>query len=107
MRYGVVVPGRSLRLIVSERVPWPRPTLIHKARRAHFGGRAYDEMLTRLKLKQAYGRLLRRDGDKGVFVMLDKALPTRLTTAFPEGVEIQRIGLAEAVAITKGFLEET
>ncbi len=107
VRDGVDVPGRSLRLIVFDRVPWPRPTLIHKARRAHFGGRAYDEMLTRLKLKQAYGRLLRRDGDKGVFVMLDKALPTRLTTAFPEGVEVQRIGLAEAVAITKGFLEES
>lgn len=104
VRDGVDVPGRSLRLIIFDRVPWPRPTLIHKARRAHFGGRAYDEMLTRLKLKQAYGRLLRRDGDQGVFVMLDKALPTRLTTAFPEGVEVERIGLAEAITTVRGFL---
>ncbi len=104
VRDGVDVPGRSLRLIVFDRVPWPRPTLVHKARRAHFGGRAYDEMLTRLKLKQAYGRLLRRDGDQGVFVMLDKALPTRLTTAFPEGVDVQRVGLAEAISLTRGFL---
>lgn len=106
VRDGVDVPGRSLRLIVFDRVPWPRPTLVHKARRAHFGGRAYDEMLTRLKLKQAYGRLLRRDGDQGVFVMLDKALPTRLTTAFPEGVEVERLGLAEAVGIVREFLAE-
>jgi ATP-dependent DNA helicase DinG len=63
-------------------------------------------MLTRLKLKQAYGRLLRQDGDKGVFVMLDKALPTRLTTAFPEGVEVHRIGLAEAIATTHKFLKD-
>ncbi len=104
VRDGVDVPGRSLRLIVFDRVPWPRPTLIHKARRHHFGGRAYDEMLTRLKLKQAYGRLLRRDGDRGVFVILDKALPSRLTTAFPEGVDVQRIGLADAIAVTRSFL---
>jgi ATP-dependent DNA helicase DinG len=106
VRDGVDVPGRSLRLIAFDRVPWPRPTIIHKTRRSHFGGRSYDEMLTRLKLKQAYGRLLRQDGDKGVFVMLDKALPTRLTTAFPEGVEVHRIGLAEAIATTHKFLKD-
>ena len=38
--------------------------------------------------------------------MLDGALPTRLTTAFPEGVEVQRLGLAEAIAIVKDFLKE-
>ena len=42
-------------------------------------------MLTRLKLKQAYGRLIRRAGDTGVFVLLDKAMPSRLFGAFPEG----------------------
>ncbi|MDA0675636.1 MAG: ATP-dependent DNA helicase [Proteobacteria bacterium] len=107
VRDGVDVPGRSLRLIVFDRVPWPRPNILHKARREQFGGRAYDEMLTRLKLKQAYGRLVRRADDKGVFVMLDSALPTRLLTAFPEGVEVKRIGLAEAVKEVAGFLGET
>jgi len=106
VRDGVDVPGRSLRLIVFDRVPWPRPTILHKARRQAFGGRAYDEMLTRLKLKQAYGRLIRRTGDRGVFVMLDRALPSRLLGAFPEGVEVARLGLAEAVAETRGFLAE-
>ena len=106
VRDGVDVPGRSLRLIVFDRVPWPRPDILHKARRDHFGGRSYDEMLTRLKLKQAYGRLLRQAGDKGVFVMLDRSLPTRLTTAFPEGVEVERIGLKEAIAITRNFLAD-
>ena len=104
VRDGVDVPGRSLRLIVFDRVPWPRPTLLHRARRDAFGGRAHDEMLTRLKLKQAFGRLVRRRDDHGVFVMLDRALPTRLTSAFPEGVEIVRIGLAEAVRRTREFL---
>lgn len=104
VRDGVDVPGRSLRLIVFDRVPWPRPDLLHKARRAAFGGQAYDDMITRLRLKQAYGRLLRRADDIGVFVMLDAMLPSRLLTAFPPEAEVRRIGLAEAVAETRAFL---
>jgi ATP-dependent DNA helicase DinG len=104
VRDGVDVPGRSLRLIVFDRVPWPRPDILHKARRRHFGGVAYDDMLTRLRLKQAFGRLVRRADDQGVFVMLDSRLPSRLLGAFPDGVEVKRIGLAEAVAETRAFL---
>jgi ATP-dependent DNA helicase DinG len=104
IRDGVDVPGRSLRLVVFDRVPWPRPTILHRARRQAFGGNAYDDRLTRLKLKQAYGRLVRRADDTGVFVMLDSRTPTRLLGAFPDGVEVRRIGLAEAVAETRAFL---
>ncbi|CCG07947.1 ATP-dependent DNA helicase [Pararhodospirillum photometricum] len=101
VRDGVDVPGRSLRLIVFDRVPWPRPDLLHKARRATWGGSAYDDRLTRLRLKQAFGRLVRRADDRGVFVMLDNRMPTRLTSAFPAGVTVERVGLAEAVAIVR------
>ncbi len=106
VRDGVDVPGNSLRLIVFDRVPWPRPTLLHRARRNAFGGRHYDEMLTRLKLSQAFGRLVRRVDDRGVFVMLDGQTPTRLMEAMPEGVEIERVGLAEAVSTIKEFFIE-
>lgn len=106
VRDGVDVPGKSLRLIVFDRVPWPRPDILHKARKNAFGGKSFEETLTRLKLKQAYGRLIRRDGDRGVFVMLDRAMPTRLTTAFPKGVEIIRCGLKEAIEGTREFLKE-
>jgi ATP-dependent DNA helicase DinG len=104
VRDGVDVPGRSLRLLVFDRVPWPRPDILHKARRAEFGASAYDDMIARLRLKQAYGRLIRRADDTGVFVLLDSRLPSRLATAFPPGVAVHRVGLAEAVAMTKGFL---
>jgi ATP-dependent DNA helicase DinG len=104
VRDGVDVPGRSLRLIVFDRVPWPRPDLLHRARRQAFGGNAYDDMITRLRLKQAFGRLVRRADDRGVFVLLDPAMPTRLGRAFPEGVTPRRLGLAEAVAETRDFL---
>jgi len=104
LRDGVDVPGRSLRLIVFDRVPWPRPTILHKARRQNFGARKYDEAVTRLRLKQAFGRLVRRTDDRGVFVMLDPMTPTRLLGAFPEGVTVERVGLVDAVQAVKEFL---
>jgi ATP-dependent DNA helicase DinG len=104
VRDGVDVPGRSLHLIVFDRVPWPRPDILHKARRAAFGGKSYDDMITRLRLKQAFGRLVRRAGDHGVFVLLDPMMPSRLFGAFPPGVEVRKTGLAEAVRVTAEFL---
>ncbi|MNC93185.1 hypothetical protein D3C83_97570 [compost metagenome] len=61
-------------------------------------------MITRLRLKQAFGRLVRRADDHGVFVLLDRQMPSRLAGAFPPGVAMQRVGLAEAVAETRAFL---
>lgn len=104
VRDGVDVPGDSLRMIVFDRTPWPRPDILHKARRETFNGMRHDDMLTRLRLKQAFGRLIRSARDRGVFVMLDPQLPTRLTSAFPPGIEIRRTGLAEAVAGARAFL---
>ncbi len=106
IRDGVDVPGHSLRLIIFDRVPWPRPTILHKARREAFGQKQYDDRLTRMKLKQAYGRLIRRADDKGVFVMLDSGMPSRLNGAFPEGVEVERVGLSDALMQMKEFLYE-
>ncbi|MBM3584284.1 MAG: ATP-dependent DNA helicase [Alphaproteobacteria bacterium] len=104
VRDGVDVPGPSLRLIVFDRVPWPRPDILHKARRAAFGGARFDDRIARLKLRQAFGRLVRRADDRGVFVMLDAMLPSRLASAFPEGVAVERCGLAAAIAATRAFL---
>ena len=106
VRDGVDVPGRSLRLLVFDRIPWPRPDIKHKARKKAFGGAKYDDKLTRLKLKQAYGRLLRREDDFGVFVMLDSMLPSRLASAFPPEVEIHRLGLKDAISLTRNFIAE-
>ena len=104
IRDGVDVPGDSLKLMVFDRVPWPRPNILHKARREAFGKKQYDDMLTRLKLKQAFGRLIRRADDKGIFVMLDGMMPTRLCGAFPEDVEIERVGLKQACETIQKFL---
>ncbi len=103
LRDGVDVPGRSLRLVVFDKVPWPKPTILHKARRTRFG-KGYDDLLTRLRLKQAFGRLIRGAGDKGCFVILESAMPTRLLSALPPEVPVSRCGLAEAVTEIRGFL---
>jgi ATP-dependent DNA helicase DinG len=101
LRDGVDVPGQSLRLVVMEGVPWPRPTVLHAARRAAFGGAAYDDLVTMGRLAQAFGRLIRRADDRGTFVLLGPAVPSRLHAAFPQGVAAERVGLAEAVAAVR------
>ncbi len=107
VRDGVDVPGRSLRLIVFDRVPWPRPDILHRARRQAFGVTRYDDMIARARLRQGFGRLVRRASDRGVFILLDAALPSRLLGAFPADVPVARVGLAEAVRETQAFLAET
>ena len=104
VRDGVDVPGRSLRILAFDRVPWPRPDLLHKARRERLGGKGYDDALARARIAQAFGRLIRRADDKGVFLMLDAATPTRLFASLPPGTEVQRMGLADAVDQVRDFL---
>jgi ATP-dependent DNA helicase DinG len=107
MRDGVDVPGQALRLVVFDRVPWPRPDLLHRERRVHLSGgdpRGYDDSKARLRLRQAFGRLVRSATDRGVFALLDRRAPSRLLSAFPPGVDVRRVGLAEAVAETAAFL---
>jgi ATP-dependent DNA helicase DinG len=107
LRDGVDVPGESLRLVVMERVPWPRPTVLHAARRMAGGGSAYDDRVVRARLAQAFGRLIRRQGDRGVFVILSAAMPSRLLKAFPPGVPISRVPLDEAIASVEQILPGT
>ena len=106
VRDGIDVPGAALRLIVFDRMPWPRSDILFSARADWQGRDNWTERQTRLKLRQAFGRLIRRQTDRGVFVMLDSRLPTRLTSAFPSDVVIERIGLAEAIAKTSTFLQD-
>ncbi len=97
LRDGVDVPGQSLRCVVLEQVPWPRPDILHKARRAAGGGSAYDDRIIRAKLAQAFGRLIRTKDDAGHFVVLSPAFPTRLLSAFPDGTPVLRVTLDEAL----------
>ncbi len=102
LRDGVDVPGESLRCVVLEQVPWPRPDILHKARRAAAtkdggGGSGYDDRIIRARLAQAFGRLIRSKDDAGHFIVLSAAFPTRLLSAFPEGTPVLRLTLDEAL----------
>ncbi|HUD92269.1 ATP-dependent DNA helicase [Sphingobium sp.] len=108
LRDGVDVPGHSLRLVVMEGVPWSKPTVLHAARRLAGGGNAYDDRLIRARLAQAFGRLIRRAEDRGSFVILSAAMPSRLLSAFPPGTPVRRLTLDEAIiAVSAGIRRET
>ena len=111
LRDGVDVPGHSLRMVVMEGVPWPKPTVLHAARRlAGSGGESgsgYDDRIVRARLAQAFGRLIRRSDDSGAFVLLSAAMPSRLLGAFPPGTPIARVTLDEAVARVTGLSSVT
>jgi ATP-dependent DNA helicase DinG len=107
MRDGVDIPGNALRLVVFERTPWPRPDILHRARRTHLSNgtpKDYDDAIVRLRLRQAFGRLIRRADDRGVFVLLDRQAPARLLTAFPAAAPLIRAGLADTAAAIRTFL---
>jgi ATP-dependent DNA helicase DinG len=111
LRDGVDVPGHSLRLVVMEQVPWPKPSILHRARRAAFAasgvsGQAWDDRLIRAKLSQAFGRLIRSADDHGTFVVLTAAFPSRLLGAFPAGTPIRRVTLDVALQSVAGGVSE-
>ncbi len=97
LRDGVDVPGESLRCVIMEAVPWPKPNILHRARRAAGGGSAYDDRIIRARLAQAFGRLIRSRDDTGHFVVLSAAFPSRLLSAFPDKTPIIRLTLDEAL----------
>ena len=81
---GVDVPGPSLRLVVIDRIPFPRPddplaSARQRAVAAHGGNGFMSVAATQaaLLLAQGSGRLLRTMTDRGVVAVLDP----RLTTA--------------------------
>ena len=81
---GVDVPGDALRNVIITRLPFDVPTHpLHRAREARLeraGRRPFDEMSlpqAALRLKQGFGRLVRRATDRGYVVILDPRIVTK------------------------------
>ncbi|MEO5974999.1 MAG: ATP-dependent DNA helicase [Ilumatobacteraceae bacterium] len=78
---GVDVPGRTLSLVIIDKLPFPRPDdPLLMARREMVGPNAFSEIdLPRAatQLAQAAGRLIRSQSDKGVVAILDPRLATK------------------------------
>ncbi len=81
---GVDVPGKALRLVVMDKIPFAVPSdpvvAARSARIESEGGNAfvdYSVPLAALTLKQGFGRLIRRHDDAGIVAILDKRAATR------------------------------
>src|SRR5690606_36474090 len=86
---GVDVPGPSLRLVIIDRIPFPRPDdPLASARQRHVeakGGNGFMAVAAThaaLLLAQGAGRLLRAQTDKGVVAILDPRLATARYASF-------------------------
>ncbi|MCC9175912.1 ATP-dependent DNA helicase [Arthrobacter sp. zg-Y179] len=80
---GVDVPGASCRLVIIDRIPFPRPDdpLMTARTRAvaKAGGNGFMSVSAThaaVRLAQGAGRLIRASGDKGVVAVLDSRLAT-------------------------------
>jgi ATP-dependent DNA helicase DinG len=75
---GVDIPGRTLSLVVIDRIPFPRPDdPLLSARREQLGAAAFGQIdLPRasMLLAQATGRLIRTANDRGVVAVMDPRL---------------------------------
>ena len=80
MWQGLDVPGRSLSLVVVDRIPFPRPDEpLMSARRERCGSGAFhliDVPRAATMLAQGIGRLIRSADDRGVVAVLDSRLAT-------------------------------
>jgi ATP-dependent DNA helicase DinG len=81
---GVDVPGRALRLVVMDKIPFAVPSdpvvAARSSRIEREGGNPfvdYSVPLAALTLKQGFGRLIRRHDDAGIVAILDKRAATR------------------------------
>ena len=109
---GVDVPGRSLRLVVLDRVPFDVPSdpLIRaRCERLEAEERsAFKDYLlpsAALTLKQGFGRLVRSETDRGVVALLDGRLRTKgygkvLLRGLPPA---RRVEKEEALAFLRGL----
>jgi len=80
---GVDAPGRTCRLVVIDRLPFPRPNdPVLQARRDRVGAAAFrmiDLPRAATMLAQGAGRLIRSSTDQGVVAVLDPRLATART----------------------------
>ena len=115
---GIDVPGDACRLVVIDKIPFPRPDdpLMQARQEAvvQAGGNGFMQVAAThaaLLLAQGAGRLIRRDSDRGVVAVLDPrlvkarygsflraSLPPFWVTTNPEAAvaALQRLGSGEA-----------
>lgn len=108
---GVDVPGRTCRLVVIDRIPFPRPddplvrARTESAQRAGANGfMSVSASHAALLLAQGAGRLIRSTGDRGVVAVLDERLRTARYGGFL-AASLPPMWRTEDPALVRGALE--
>jgi ATP-dependent DNA helicase DinG len=74
---GVDIPGDGLRLVVLDKLPFDAPSPLGEAVQRAAGAQAFNRVIMPqmiVTLKQAAGRLIRTDTDRGVIAVLDSRI---------------------------------
>lgn len=115
---GVDLPGDALQILIVTRLPFENPKRpLVKARYAYLEDQGINpfrqEVLPKatLRLRQALGRLIRSQEDKGVLIVLDKRLITakygnRMQRALPKNLPIKELPLSAMLLELKEFLKK-
>ncbi len=114
---GIDVPGDQLQLIIVDKIPDVRMELVIQRRREwydnSFGNEFQDYFMAQRAraLHQKCGRLLRREDDQGVVIVVDqrtkkwKGGTMRQFAKLMEPYRLEVVDLAEAAERTRAFLE--
>jgi predicted DnaQ family exonuclease/DinG family helicase len=114
---GIDVPGKSLEIVVIEKLPFPNPSEpLVGAKSAYFekkglGGFSYYILpLSVLRFKQGFGRLIRSTRDMGVVFILDsrvlnKSYGSAFLESLPTEISVVRTSL-DAQNALKSWFEE-
>lgn len=114
---GIDVPGKSLEIVVIEKLPFPNPSEpLVGAKSAYFekkglGGFTYYILpLSVLRLKQGFGRLIRSTKDMGAVLILDtrvlnKSYGSVFLESLPTEISVVRTSLEAQNALNSWFKE--
>ncbi|MGX7229146.1 helicase C-terminal domain-containing protein [Enterococcus pseudoavium] len=113
---GVDLPGEVLQILIVTRLPFENPQRLQvKARNDFLAAEGINPFFQEavphaaLRLRQAFGRLIRSEKDKGVMLLLDQRFITasygeKLQKALPKELPIKQLPLQEILLETDQFL---
>ncbi|NSN51598.1 DNA polymerase III subunit epsilon, partial [Enterococcus faecalis] len=115
---GVDLPGTALQLLIVTRLPFENPKRpLVQAKYAYLEAEGIQPFAQEavpkaaLRLRQALGRLIRSEEDRGALLILDRRLVTakygkRLIKAFPKGLSVKEAPMPEILEELKEFLNK-
>jgi DNA polymerase-3 subunit epsilon/ATP-dependent DNA helicase DinG len=109
---GIDLPGELLQCVVIAKLPFPvpdDPLVAGRSERYDDPFREYHVPIAALRLRQGFGRLIRRREDRGAVVLLDRRLSSRtygetFLRSLPE-CEVARPALSEVATTVEGWIQ--